>query len=154
MTTTDATHPAGLPDAHLLGRGLAVLRIFFGSIALLNGIAKLIGWRNVHLGPYRANLIDREDARNILDFEVFRNPENGKEGTSLPGIRKVSELMLDHWDLVGWALTALEIGTGLLLVLGLFTRGAALAALSMHAFLTLAYASSNRWLFEQPHEYV
>ncbi|MGH9155619.1 MAG: hypothetical protein ACRD1K_07270, partial [Acidimicrobiales bacterium] len=41
-----------------------------------------------------------------------------------------------------------------LLILGLASRGAALLALGQHAFLALLYASSNRWLFEQPHEYV
>lgn len=62
--------------------------------------------------------------------------------------------MLDNWGLFGWSLTALEIGTGLLLVLGLGTRAAALVALSEHLFLALVYFSSDRWLFEQPHEYV
>ena len=33
-------------------------------------------------------------------------------------------------------------------------RLAALVALGQQLFLALVYASSNRWLFEQPHEYM
>ncbi len=46
------------------------------------------------------------------------------------------------------------MGVGALLILDLLTRGAALVGLGFHLFLTLVYASSNRWMFEQPHEYV
>ncbi len=152
--STSRTDTALLPDARLLAKGLAALRIFVGLIALLNGLAKVFGWRNISLGPYSANLINREDARNILDFEVFRNPNGGAEGTRIPLIRDLSQFMLDNWGFFGWALTAVEVGTGLLLVLGLATRGAAVAALGMHLYLALVYATSNRWLFEQPHEYV
>lgn len=154
MTDTPVRPGPVIPDAHVLARGLAALRIFVGLIALLNGLAKVFGWRNISIGPYSANLINREDARNILEFEVFGNPNGGAEGTRVPLIRDLSQFMLDNWGFVGWSLTALEVGTGLLLVLGLATRGAALAALGMHAYLALVYATSNRWLFEQPHEYV
>lgn len=154
MTTTRPAPPAVLPDARLLGRGLAVLRIFVGLIALLNGLAKVFGWHSINVGPYSANLLNRDDARGILEFEVFRNPNGGADGTRVWLIRDLAQWMLDNWGLVGWSLTVLEVGTGLLLVLGLLTRGAALAALSMHVFLALVYATSDRWLFEQPHEYV
>jgi hypothetical protein len=40
------------------------------------------------------------------------------------------------------------------LELDLASRGAALVALGQQLFLALVYFSSNRWLFEQPHEYV
>ncbi len=141
-------------DARLFGRGLAALRIFVGLIALLNGLAKLFGWHAVTVGPYVSNLINRDDARFILRFEVFRNGAGGQPGTRVPGLRPVAQLMLDNWALVGWALTAAEIVTGLLLVLGLATRAAATVALGQHLFLAVVYATSNRWLFEQPHEYV
>lgn len=109
--------PPGL-DARVLARGLAALRIFIGLIALLNGLAKVFGWHRVQLGPYLANLINRDDARFILDLEVFKNPANSSTGTRLPLVRSISQLMLDHWGLVGWALTVTEVVTGLLLVLG------------------------------------
>lgn len=143
-----------LPDARLLGRGLAVLRIFVGFILLLNGLAKLFGWHTVSLGPYTANLVNRDDARGILNFEVFANPNGGAEGTRVWLIRDIADLMLDHWGVVGWGLTFFEIGVGLLLVVGLASRGAAAAALGMHLFLALVYATSDRWMFEQPHEYI
>jgi len=46
------------------------------------------------------------------------------------------------------------LSLGLLLVVGLASRGAALVALGQQLCLAFLYASSNRWLFEQPHEYV
>jgi len=153
-TDTRVTAPPVSDDARLLGRALAGLRIFVGLIALLNGLAKLFGWHDIRIGPFVANLINRDDARFILDFEVNNNPAGGQPGTKLPLLPNIAEFMLDNWGLVGWSLTALEIGTGLLLVLGLGTRAAALAALGMHLFLALVYFSSDRWLFEQPHEYV
>lgn len=156
-TTTFPQPPSAtgaLPDARLLGKGLAALRIYVGLVLLLNGVSKATGWRSIEIGPYTANLINRQDARNILEFEVFRNPNGGSEGTRVPLIRDIAQFMLDNWGVIGWSLTAFEVGAGLLLVLGLATRGAALAAVGMHLFLALVYATSNRWMFEQPHEYV
>jgi hypothetical protein len=36
----------------------------------------------------------------------------------------------------------------------LASRGAALVGLGQQLFLAAVYFSSNRWMFEQPHEYV
>ena len=47
-----------------------------------------------------------------------------------------------------------ELGAGGLLILGLATRLDALVDLGQQLFLALVYVSSNRWMFEQPHEYV
>lgn len=154
MSTDTRVTPPPVTDARLLGRALAALRIFVGLIALLNGLSKLTGWHNIRIGPYVANLINRDDARSILDLEVNMNPAGGQPGTKLPLLPDIAKFMLDNWGLFGWGLTALEIGTGLLLVLGLVTRAAALAALGQQLFLALVYFSSDRWLFEQPHEYV
>jgi len=137
-----------------LGKGLAVLRIFIGLILLSNGLAKLFGLSKITVGPYVANLIDRDGARFILQFEVLENPAGGQPGTSVPGLRPIAEFVLDNWGFFGWALTAVEIGAGGLLILGLATRAAALPALGQQLFLALVYASGNRWVFEQPHEYV
>ena len=143
-----------LPSARTLGKGLAVLRIFVGLILLSNGLAKLFGFTSINVGPYVANLIDRSTARSILEYEVFQNPAGGQPGTSVPGVRPVAQLILDNWGFFGWAVTGVEIVAGALLVLGLATRGAALVALGQQLSLALVYASSNRWAFEQPHEYV
>ncbi|MGI8538004.1 MAG: DoxX family membrane protein [Mycobacteriales bacterium] len=154
MSADTSVTPPSVSDARLLGRGLAGVRIFLGLIELLDGLAKLFGWHTIRIGPYLANLINRDDARFILDFEVNKNPAGGQPGTKLPLLPDIADFMLNNWGLFGWGLTAVEIGTGLLLVLGLGTRAAALVALGEQLFLALVYVSSDRWLFEQPHEYV
>jgi uncharacterized membrane protein YphA (DoxX/SURF4 family) len=149
-----ATDPGEL-DAGRLAKALAVLRIFVGSIFLLNGLAKLFGWSTVKIGPYVANLIDRDAVGFILDFEVNRNPAGGEPGTLLPGLGAlVNDVLLPNIEVFAWLVTIVELVVGLLLVLGLLSRGAALVALGQFLFLALVYFSSNRWLFEQPHEYV
>jgi uncharacterized membrane protein YphA (DoxX/SURF4 family) len=154
--TTAPVRPATdvLPPALLLARGLAALRIFVGVIALANGLAKVFGWHNVWVGPYRGFLINLQDARGILEFEVFEKTAGGGEGTMLPLLRPLTRVLLDNWAVVGPVLTVTEVVTGLLLVTGLATRPAALVALGQHLFLAAIYFSSNRWVFEQPHEYV
>ncbi len=146
---------APIPDANRLGRGLAVLRIFVGSIFLLNGLAKIFGWSAVNIGPYASNLIDRDAVGFILDFEVNRNPAGGSPGTELPLLGSlVNDLILPNIDVFAWLITVVEVVVGLLLVLGLASRGAAVVALGQALFLALVYFSSNRWLFEQPLDYV
>ncbi len=149
-----ATDPGEL-DAGRLAKALAVLRIFVGSIFLLNGLAKLFGWSTVKIGPYVANLIDRDAVSFILDFEVNQNPAGGEPGTLLPGLGSlVNDVLLPNIEVFAWLVTIVELVVGFLLVLGLLSRGAALVALGQVLFLALVYFSSNRWLFEQPHEYV
>jgi uncharacterized membrane protein YphA (DoxX/SURF4 family) len=141
----------GAADPLLLGRGLAAFRIFFGLILLSNGLAKLLSFRNVEIGPYRSFLIDRDEARRILDFEV--NQRGG--GTDVPGLPAlVNDVLLPSWDVMQWLVTALEVGAGAALVLGIASRGAALLALGQQLLLQLVYLSSGRWMWEQPHEWV
>lgn len=157
-TSQGAAGPPGearpVLDANHLAKGLAALRIFVGTIFLANGLAKLFDFDKISIGPYTANLIDRDAARFILDFEVNRNPAGGGEGTRIPLLKDIAEVMLDNWGFFQWAITFAEVGVGLLLVIGLATRLAALGGLGQQLFLALVYATSNRWLFEQPHEYV
>lgn len=139
-------------DAMLFGRGLAVLRIFFGVILFANGLAKLFEHTQFRLGWYRGNLVGRSGARNILDFEVNRRDDRG---TLVPGLKDlVNDVILPHWNIFQWVITLLEVGVGLLLIVGLATRLASLIGLSQMLFLAAVYFSSNRWMFEQPHEYV
>lgn len=134
-------------EARALGRGLAVLRIFAGVILFANGLAKLFDVRNFSLGPYSANLVNRGLARTILEEETDR--------TQLPFLKSlVQEVMLGHWGIVQWLITAMELGVGALLIVGLATRAAALIDLGQQLFLAAVYFSSNRWAFEQPHEYI
>lgn len=139
------------PDPVRLGQGLAALRIFVGVIALTNGLAKLFSFRELDIGPYLGTLVDRPEARQILDFEV--NQRNG--GTDLPFLPSlVNDIILPSYDVQQWFLTAAEIGTGTLLIIGLFSRGAALVVFAQHFFLQLVYFSSGRFVFEQPHEWL
>ena len=139
-------------DIGALARALASFRIFFGLILFSNGLAKLFSFTDVFIGPYKATLIDRAEARAILDFEVNKR---GGDGTDLPLLKSiVNDVMLDHWSVFQWITTALELGAGLALILGIASRGAALAALGQQLFLQLVYFSSARFMWEQPHEWV
>lgn len=145
-------------DPVVFARGMAVIRIFFGVILLANGLAKLDPTLSrVDVGPYHANLISRDGARSILNFEVNDRQirKDAPKGTQVPGLKPfVNGVILARWDLFQWVVVAIEVGAGLLLILGLATRGAALVDLGQQLFLALVYASSNRWMFEQPHEYI
>ena len=147
-----------LIDPLLFAKGLAVIRIFFGIILVANGLAKLEpSLARIDIGPYHANLVTREGARSILRFEVNerRIREGAPSGTQVPGLKPiVNDVILAHWGIFQWVVIVIEVGFGGLLLLGLASRGAALVALGQQLFLALVYFSSNRWMFEQPHEYV
>lgn len=66
----------------------------------------------------------------------------------------VNYFMLPNYGWLQWVLTFVELGVGALLIVGLLSRGAALVGLAQQLFLAALYASSGRWMFEQPHEYV
>jgi uncharacterized membrane protein YphA (DoxX/SURF4 family) len=139
-------------DARLLGKGLAGLRVFLGLILFSNGLAKLLSFRTIEIGPYRAFLINREEARSILDFEVN---ERGGDGTDVPALTAVvNDVILANWGSFQWVVTFVELGVGALLIVGLATRAAALVGLGQQLFLQLVYLSSGRWMWEQPHEWV
>ena len=145
---------AGFPaiDALAFARGLAVLRVFFGLILFSNGLSKLFSFTQVHVGIYQASLVDRPEARAILEHQVNKK---GGTGNHLPGLKPlVNDVILDHWGVFQWATTAVELGAGLALILGLASRGAALAALGQQLFLQLVYLPSGRFMWEAPHEWV
>lgn len=153
MSTIPADAESGRTGLNpsLLGKGLAAFRIFAGLVLLLNGLAKLFSFTTISLGPYEGTLIDREGARSILELEV--NERGG--GTDLPLLPSiVNDFILPNFGWLQWVLTAVELGAGTLLVIGLATRGAALLGLGQQLFIAAVYFSSARFLFEQPHEYV
>jgi uncharacterized membrane protein YphA (DoxX/SURF4 family) len=149
-TRTDSSPPdrdgAGV-DARLLGKGLAGLRIFVGVIFLANGLAKLLSFRDIDVGPYRSFLINREETRSILQGEASRN--------ELSVVKTIVEdVLLPNFGWLQWVITFVELGVGALLIIGLASRGAALVGLGQQLWLQLLYLSSGRWMFEQPHEWV
>lgn len=156
--STSASPEPVLIDPLLFARGMAVIRIFFGIILLANGLAKLepsLG--RIDVGPYHANLVTMNGARGILNFEVNerRIREEAPQGTQVPGVKPlVNDIILANWGVFQWIVVLIEVGFGGLLLIGLASRGAALACLGQQLFLALVYFSSNRWMFEQPHEYV
>ena len=154
MTNTEhLPNSAPVLDAALLGKGMAAVRIFFGIILFANGLAKLFEFRRVAIGEYWITfLIDRPFARDILDSLANKD----RPGTSqLPGLRWIANtFILDQWSWFQWVLTATELGAGTLLIIGLASRGAALMGFGFQFFLALYYLPTNKWTFEQPHEYV
>jgi len=62
-----------------------------GVVLFANGVAKLFEFRRIELGPYVGNLIDKGAARSILQNGV------GEQERSIPGLRPVLQLMIDHW---------------------------------------------------------
>ncbi|MBA2637225.1 MAG: DoxX family membrane protein [Solirubrobacterales bacterium] len=151
-SSTQASSRSPLPDAAILAKGMAALRIFVGLIALLNGLAKLLNFRDIEIGVFKANLITLAETRQILEFEANGR---GGTGTEVPGLKTlVNDVILANYSIAEVLITATELGVGVALVLGIATRAGALVGLGQHLFLALLYASSNRWLFEQPHEWV
>jgi uncharacterized membrane protein YphA (DoxX/SURF4 family) len=145
VTTTAVDGPP--LNTELLAKGLAALRIFFGVILFANGIAKLFGINKFSFGPYSANLIDRGVTKGIIENEGAR--------TELPLFGRIAnDVILPNWGFFQWVITAMEIGLGALLIIGLASRAAALADLGQQLFIAGLYFTSNRWMFEQPHEYV
>ncbi len=138
---------SGLPRT---AEGLAVIRVLLGLTFLLNGLAKLFEFHQVRLGWYVANLIDKADAKFILNAEVNHNAHH-----RLPLIgRLTNHLILPHWSPFAWALTGVELAAGLLLTVGLWSRLGALIALAPTLFLFFVYFSNDRWVPEQPLELV
>ena len=144
--TTTSPRPSTSVDGRRLGQALASIRILFGLTYLLNGLAKLFAVHRVSAGPYVANLIDRGDAKFILNAEVNHNAQH-----HLPLIGRITnDFLLPNWGLFGWCLTAVEIVAGLLLVVGLWSRLGALIALGPAVFLFFVYFANDRWVPEQP----
>ena len=147
-----------LIDGDLFAKGMAALRIFFGVILLLNGLAKVdSSLGRVDIGWYHANLITQNGARGILNFEVNDRQirKGAPKGTQVPGVSWVTnKVILEHWDIFRWFVTLTELIVGALLIIGLTTRLAAMIDLFYQLSLAAVYFSSNRWMFEQPHEYV
>lgn len=152
MPATVSTALSATPSIQTrrLSQGIATSRILLGMTFLLNGIAKLFEFHRVTAGPYVANLIDRADAKFILNAEVNHNAQH-----RLPLIARVTnDLVLPHWTVFGWGLTAVEIVAGLLLMAGLWSRLGALIALGPAVFLFFVYVANDRWVPEQPLELV
>jgi uncharacterized membrane protein YphA (DoxX/SURF4 family) len=118
---------------------IAVLRGLFGLVFLANGAAKLLpgSW----MTPF-GYLIGGENALATLRAALASHP--------VGPYRSFMESFVDSWPSVVLALAGFELVVGLLLIVGLAARWAALAAglyaLQLH-WLTLF---SGGWLFTYP----
>ena len=99
----------GVPvDALTLARGLAAIRILLGLVFFSNGLAKLFGFHRVAFGPVVGNLINRDDARFILDVEVNKNSQR-----LLPLLGRITnDLVLPNFEPFIWVLTAVSWSPG------------------------------------------
>ena len=147
MTVSAETASSSGLEARWLGKGLAGFRIFMGLVLFTNGLAKLFSFRNIEIGPYSSFLIGREEARSILEGEAGKS-----DLPLLPSL--VNDFIIPNWGFFQWMVTALELGVGAALILGLASRLAALIGLAQALFLQLMYLSSGAWMWEQPHEWV
>ena len=100
---------------------MAVIRIFFGIILLRQwpGEAEPALAR-IDIGPYHANLVTRDGARGILNFEVNerRIREGAPQGTQVPGLKPlVNEVVLANWGFFQWIVVLIEVGVGGLLLI-------------------------------------
>ena len=151
-TEPPATERYPTPRSGVLrsAEGMAVIRVLVGLTFFLNGLAKLFEFHEVRIGWYVANLIDKADAKFILNAEVNHNAHH-----HLPLIgRLTNHVVLPHWSTFAWSLTGVELAAGLLLTIGLWSRLGAMIALVPTLFLFFVYFSNDRWVPEQPLELV
>jgi thiosulfate dehydrogenase [quinone] large subunit len=122
---------------------LLTLRTFLGIVYLTNGLAKLIGFSHFAIGPWTQYLIDRPGAKGSLAFDVH----NASYG--IPLARDFAlKFVLPHWDVIGWIVTAGELGVGIGLLFGIFGRLAALGGFLMASMLFIWDLGAGGWTFD------
>ena len=122
---------------------LVVLRSFVGIVYFTNGLAKLIGFSHFSIGPWAQYLINRSDAQSILASNVH----NSALGIG-PFRDLASNVLLPHWDVIGWLLTVGELAVGLGLMLGVFGRLAALGGFAMAFLLFIWSFGAGGWTYD------
>jgi uncharacterized membrane protein YphA (DoxX/SURF4 family) len=149
---SSATAPAsdvitGAIRSPWFGRGIAVLRVYFGLVYLHNGIAKLLPavpglWPDTPLG-FVIQAEGNRSARSILEFEVITNPHPVEPYRAL-----VEGVVLPNFGPFVFAIGALETIVGVMLIIGLLTPLAALIAAGMALHLQFATLWNDKWLYE------
>ena len=128
-----------------LGRGFAVLRIFFGLIWLSNGLAKLVDIGAYHRGPVSFGLLWLPQAQVIAN--------DASNTTSLtPAGAFYQHVVLPNFGLFGTFLTPVELAAGLALLFGVLTRAAAAGTLLLIGPIWLMYLASDatQYLWTDP----
>ncbi len=128
---------------------LVVLRTFLGIAYFTNGLAKLIGFSNFTIGPWTQYLINRPGAKGVLTYDVH-NPHYG-----IPLARDFAHnFVLPNWDVIGWVVTAGELGVGIALLLGIFGRLGAFAGFLMALMLFIWDLGAGGWTYDYLYDVV
>ncbi len=128
---------------------LVVLRAFFGIVYFTDGLAKLIGFSGFAIGPWAQYLINRPGAKGVLAYLVH-NPHYG-----IPLARDFAHnFVLPNWDVIGWVVTAGELGVGIALLLGIFGRLGAFAGFLMALMLFIWDLGAGGWTWEYLYDVV
>jgi len=119
---------------------LVVLRVFFGVVYLLNGLAKISPLHNLTIGPWKSFLINFDESRNILSHDI----------KSSIGIYHdaAANIVLPNYSTVGYLLAAAEIIIGIGLITGFWGRLAAMGGALLAANVQLAAIGGGEWTFE------
>jgi len=130
---------------------MLLFRVCFGLLFLSNGLAKLPGLEDLDYVPFPGFLISYDGARNSLDSDTNGHPI---------GIYRdfVDDVILEHYTPFGVALVIVEVGIGILLVLGASSSLAALIGFGSIFHIWFAnwgrYDDRALWAWEGPIEWV
>jgi uncharacterized membrane protein YphA (DoxX/SURF4 family) len=125
-------------NLEVLGRGYAALRVLLGLVFLLNGLSKLVpGWAQTLLGY----LIDSNLALAVLRNAVESHPVGAYADL-------MQSIVLANWGVFAVALGVFEVGVGALLIVGLWTRWAAIAGALFAMHLQFMAVGAGHWLFQ------
>lgn len=128
----------------MMGKAIAVLRVFWGLVYFSNGLAKVVPGIAHLPGGY---LIDSQGARSIISHEAKNHPVGLYHDL-------VFNVFLPNWDFFGPVVGLTEMTAGILLILGLAAPLGALLAAALALHLQFATMFSNPWLFEYAVEWV
>lgn len=156
MDTTTAAPRSAIAETASgawFGRAMAALRIFFGVVYLHNGLAKILPavpnlWPNTPLG-FVINAEGQRSAQSILQYEVIAQHHPIEPYRSF-----IESVVLPNFGFFGFSIGALETVVGILLIVGLLTPVAALAAAGMALHLQFATLWNDKWVYEYSVEWV
>jgi len=116
---------------------IAALRIFYGFIFLANGLAKVIGgtWATT-LGF----LYDRNSSLALLRGSVQDHP--------VAVYRDFVQSVINAWDVAAPLIGAAEVALGIILIIGLAPRAAAIVGVLFGLNLQVLALSGGSWLFQ------
>ena len=118
---------------------LLVVRTFLSIVYLSNGLAKVFEFRDVYIGFWHTNLIDRDTAFNI---------QMGNTNSSPGFLHDLGMLIVANWGIFQWLLTLGELAVGLGLLLGVLGRLTAIGGFLL-AFSTFIFTfGANTWTFD------